>query len=149
MEAHMDARKAIDRLISAAGGAKVARERLAEAASTVADLVIEQCEQAGVSKLPRGWEVRRVKSNVGGYAVWLERETGCERYTVGSDATGGYLSGDFSTPLPTQCASSTRKFAADVALGLLEEISAALEDRTRKDLERAATLDAARGKLAN
>lgn len=120
-----------------------ATKKLHEAAAEVADR-IERLVPSGV-RLPRGYIVDGVKSNVG-YARFLKREDdewdewGEPTYTW-IDGTGSYLHGDFHCWIPAQTRAGSLQFAKDVAEGLLDEIAAFLEEWAAKNDEATAILE--------
>lgn len=118
---------AVARLTRAGGENSRATEKLHEAAKTVA-LLIEQEAPVNVT-LPRGYRVVRRRSNIGSekYLVVGDLDKPYDDGLTYIDGTGGYLHGDFSCPIPNQTRAGSLQFAADVADGLLDEISAFLE----------------------
>jgi hypothetical protein len=103
--------------------------KLHAAASTVADWIEGQVPVNVL--LPRGYRVKRVKSNVG-YTDFLVRESKetneyGEPVLLWIDGTGVYLHGDFHAAIPSQTRHGSLLFANDVASGLLDEIAAWME----------------------
>src|SRR5262245_30430730 len=121
-----------------------ATKKLHDAASQVADFI---CGRVPINvKLPRGYKVVRVKSNVGS-ADFLVRESGDTDefgYLVRQwiDGTGSFLHGDFHAEVPAQTRAGSLQFAKDVAEGLLDEIAAFLEKRAAESDAAASTLEA-------
>lgn len=116
---------AVNRLTRAGSEDSRATAKLHEAANAVALLIEQECP-VGVA-LPRGYMVRRVRSNVGSetYLTWGDaRYDGDE---VWIDGTGRYLHGDFNAAIPDQTRAGSLMFAKDIADGLLDEIAALLE----------------------
>lgn len=115
---------AVKRLERAGSENSRATQKLFEAAKIVADS-IEENVPAGV-RLPRGYIVRRVQSNLGSEKFLCR---GTDDLTVFVDGIGGYLHGDFQCWIPAQNRKTVLDFAADIASGLLDEIAAWLEER--------------------
>jgi hypothetical protein len=128
---------AVKRLERAGDENSKATKKLHQAAVTVAGIIEDQCP-VNVA-LPRGYEVTRVKSNVGyAYFLLLDRDQYNEgRYWI--DGQGSYLHGDFNSWIPGQTRAGSLRFAKDVAEGLLDEIAEFLEQR-KADSENAATV---------
>lgn len=136
----------INRLERAGSEHSRATAKLHEAVCDIADL-IERTVPHNV-KLPRGYIVRDIESNVGTTTL-LFRATGQIDEFVGNeieeciDYDGGrYLHGDFNVDMASarQTRAKSLAFAKDVAEGLLDEIAAHLESRIRKADEATAAL---------
>lgn len=132
---------AVKRLERAGSENSRATKKLHDAVRIVADLI---CDRAPVGvDLPRGYRVVRIRSNVGS-ANFLEVDGGEDEFGEPTsdlvDGDGGYLHGDFHCPLPAQTRETSLQFAADVADGLLDEISEMLEQRATQTLAHAASL---------
>ncbi len=117
-----------------------ATEKLHTAARDVARLV-KELVPVGVI-LPRGYEVRRIHSNVGSDLFLV-----AGGYWV--DGCGGYLHGDFRCPIPPQTREASLRFAEDIATGWLDELAEWLEQRAAEDEAATATLQAAAERLAS
>ena len=134
---------AVKRLERAGSENSRATKKLFDAARKVAELIEDQVP-AGV-KLPRGYYVKRISSNIGSaefLCCEVVGEYGPEnRYVDGID---GYLHGDFHCWLPGQDRDTVLKFAEDVATGLLGEIAEWLEARAAKAAEAAGVLENAK-----
>lgn len=142
---------AIARLERAGSENSRATKKLNSAAITVADL-IERTVPVGVV-LPRGYRVRKIKSNVG-TALYLVRHAGTDKeaeqqfgvkipFEDWIDGTGGYLHGDFNCEIPAQSRRGSLQFAQDVSEGLLDEIAEFLEQRAQESEQRALLLEQA------
>tara|TARA_Y100000310_G_scaffold208417_1_gene209011 strand:+ start:347 stop:763 length:417 start_codon:yes stop_codon:yes gene_type:complete len=81
--------------------------------------------------LPRGYRVARLRSNVDS-ELFLEAPWRSDEWEESApllNATGGYLHGDFSMPLPIVTRDDVLRFAGDVAGGWLTELAEWLERR--------------------
>ena len=146
----MDLISAVKRLERAGDENSKATKKLHEAAKTVAYLIEAQAP-VGV-KLPHGYSVERVKSNVGSDEFLTVphdkvNEFG-EREYFWIDGCGRYLHGDFHAQVPGQTRAGSLKFAKDVAEGLLDEIAEFLEKRKEESESAATVLEQAAEKLS-
>lgn len=132
---------ALNRLERAGSANSRATQKLHEAAAEVA-WKIEEIVPVGVD-LPRGYRVRRIKSNVGQakYLVKHAKYVNHEDYWI--DGDGEYLHGDFSAWVPGQSRTGSLTFAQDIAEGLLDEIAAFLEERAQQAEQAADELETA------
>ena len=145
----MDIISAVKRLERAGDENSKATKKLHEAAYNVAQLIIK-IVPLGV-KLPRGYKVRHIKSNVGSadfLTYWqptpsdkaYSERPDLEGETMWIDGQGSYLHGDFNAWIPNQTRAGSLKFAKDVAEGLLEEIAEFLEKRKAESEEATSAL---------
>jgi hypothetical protein len=137
----MDVINAVKRLERAGDENSKATAKLHEAARNVAALIINRVP-VGV-QLPRGYRVKKVKSNVGSAEfLTLRGEQGeygeYDYYWI--DGTGGYLHRDFNAAIPAQTRAGSLRFAKDIAEGLLNEIAEFLEQRKAESESAAAAL---------
>lgn len=136
---------ALKRLERAGSAISRATQKLFEAASIVAAEIEDACPTN--VRLPRGYRVERYRSNVGA-EYFLTHDAGLDEYGCQRsdfvDGTGGYLHGDFSCPIPAQTRRGVMRFAEDIATGLLDEIAAFLEARTKEAEEKAMILKEAK-----
>lgn len=113
---------AIKRLERAGAENSVATQKLKEAAKAVADLIIKEVGER--HELPRDYRIISKRSTLGG-ALFLVHRGEYEFEFI--NGCGKYLHGDFNSYVPAQTRSACLKFAADIADGLLDEISEQLE----------------------
>jgi len=139
---------AVKRLERAGSEHSRATQKLYEAAREVASLIEAQVP-AGV-KLPRGYYVKEICSNVGCadfLCIKIPLEyAGTQHYeeTRYIDGIGRYLHGDFHCWVPGQDRATVLKFAEDIADGLLDEIAEWLEARAAKAEQAAEVLENAK-----
>lgn len=152
----MDIINAVKRLERAGDENSKATKKLHQAAYDVAQLIIK-IAPAGV-KLPRGYKVKHLRSNVGSadfLTIWqptAREDTYSERpdlegETLWIDGQGGYLHRDFGAWVPGQTRAGSLKFAKDVAEGLLDEIAEFLEKRQAESEQAATVLEQAAEKF--
>lgn len=120
-------------------------QKLFDAAKEVATL-IENSVPIN-ARLPRGYVVRELRSNVG-YASFLESpHCNNDGDTFFIDGFEGYLHNDFHVRVRKPSRNIIMQFASDIADGWLDEVAAWLEDRSVKSAEATATLIAAAQKV--
>ncbi len=135
---------AVKRLERAGGEHTRTTGKLREAARQVA-LEIQKSVPEGVD-LPRGYRVVERGSNIG-REFYLESPLTPEGssedfFYVDGPEFGAYLHGDFGAWIPGTPRSVVLRFAADIAGGLLDEITVWLEARAAEDTNASATLEA-------
>lgn len=141
-----DLMNSLNRLQRAGDNGSKATKKLHEAASTVADEICKSVYAARAvgEKLPRGYRVVNVRSNVGDND-FLTLDSGkknlragdsefgydefIDNHTFWIDGTGSYMHGDFHCMIPDQEREGSLRFAKDIAEGLLDEIASFLEAR--------------------
>ena len=148
---------ALNRLNRAGSESGRATQKLHEAAKTVANEICVSVYRAAAIgvKLPRGYRVRNVRSNIGNADFLLldtgrpsdadieyQMDNGTEILWI--DGTGGYLHGDFNASIPDQTREGSLRFAKDTSEGLLNEIAEFLETRATACERAKALLDAAK-----
>jgi len=125
---------AVKRLERAGSENSRTTQKLFEAARQVAEL-IKDMVPAG-ARLPRGYYVKKVHSNVGSCSFLCRDFPGDypgEAVTRYVDGIGSHLHGDFHCWIPGQDRNTVLKFAEDIATGLLDEIAEWLEKRTAEN----------------
>jgi hypothetical protein len=127
----------IEALEAAAEAHKASEEALRKAAHALA-CKVERIAPEGV-KLPRGYRVVRIQSNVGS-AVFLSAPGDESGFING---TGGYLHGDFHAMVDAASQDTLLEFADDVAEGWLDELREFLQARADKAAKGAETLSSA------
>jgi len=142
----------LQRLQRAGDNGSKATKKLHEAAEAVADEICKSVYRAkavGV-RLPRGYRVRNVKSNVGNndFLVYDPTKSSGDEWDsypdeIWIDGIGSYMHGDFHCWIPEQTREGSLRFAKDIAEGLLDEIAAFLEARDAEAEKAATALDAA------
>jgi hypothetical protein len=144
----MDIINAVKRLERAGDENSKATKKLHQAAATIAEL-IEKTVPVGI-KLPRGYKVIRVRSNIGS-DVFLGHDFRDNMYTdwpeTWIDGIGRYLHNDFNCNIPAQTRAGSLKFAKDIAEGLLDEIAEFLEQRKAEADQATIVLEQAAEKL--
>lgn len=141
---------ALNRLQRAGSESSRCTEKLHDAASEVADQICKAVYQARAvgKRLPRGYRVVNVKSNVGNsdFLVWesAKRDEFGYPESLWIDGTGNYLHGDFHAEVPKQTREGSLRFAKDVSEGLLDEIAAFLEGLSAQATEATAALEKAK-----
>lgn len=132
---------AVKRLERAGSENSRTTQKLFEAARQVAEL-IKDMVPAG-ARLPRGYYVKKVHSNVGSCSFLCRDFPGDypgEVKTHYIDGIGEYLHRDIHCWIPGQDRNTVLKFAEDVATGLLDEIAEWLEKRNTEAQKLAETL---------
>lgn len=123
---------AVKRLERAGDENSRATQKLFEAARNVADLITETVPSG--SDLPRGYYVKKIRTNVGSCKFLCKEIDDGYGYPVTRyiDGMGDYLHGDIHCWIPPQDRDTVLQFAKDIAEGLLDEIAAWLENKIAK-----------------
>jgi hypothetical protein len=136
---------AIARLEKASNKNARVTERLHEACADVADWISDQVPVG--SQLPRGYCAKTVRSNVGQTTLLFcdtsEADDWGDSVEMCLNASGGYLHGDLNCPLPSRSREDCLHFANDIASGLIEEITAWLDERSAEGMSATKQLESA------